>query len=265
MVAVSPPSARRALVTGGAGFVGADVVRRLLDDGHRLTLIVRPGNDLWRLQDVARQLEVVEVDLRDEEAVQAVVRSTRPEWAFHLPPTMRTGGSGTRARCSPPTSWPPWPWWRHVEPRGVKRSFMPVRLRSTASKTMPRWRASRWSPTANTRWPTLRPATAFCRYVAQRHGFNAVTLRLYSVYGPYEDPRRLIPTLISLGMRNQLPPLVSPDVARDFVAVEDVVDAFMLSAADPGIERGAIYNVGTGVQTTIRDAVDVTAGCSTWM
>jgi dolichol-phosphate mannosyltransferase len=66
-----------------------------------------------------------------------------------------------------------------------------------------------------------------------------VTLRLYSVYGPYEDPRRLIPTLISLGMRNQLPPLVSPDVARDFVAVEDVVDAFMLSAAAPGIERGA--------------------------
>jgi dolichol-phosphate mannosyltransferase len=83
------------------------------------------------------------------------------------------------------------------------------------------------------------------------------TLRLYSVYGPYEDPGRLMPTLILRGLGGGLPPLVSPETARDFVYVEDVCDACVLAASRPGQGPGAVYNVGTGVQTTIREVVDV--------
>jgi dolichol-phosphate mannosyltransferase len=255
-VAVAQPSARRALVTGGAGFVGTNVVRRLLDDGHRLTVIVRPGSELWRLRDVVRQLEVVEVDLRDEEAVRAVVRSTRPEWTFHLAAhgayswqqdthdILTTNLLATVALVETCRS------------EGCEAFIHAGSSSEYGFKDHATMESEPVEP--NSEYAVAKAsATSFCRYVAQRHDFNAVTLRLYSVYGAYEDPRRLIPTLISLGMRNQLPPLVSPDVARDFVAVEDVVDAFMLAVTDPGLERGGIYNVGTGVQTTVRDAVEV--------
>jgi nucleoside-diphosphate-sugar epimerase len=59
------------------------------------------------------------------------------------------------------------------------------------------------------------------------------------------------------GINGELPPLVGPDTARDFVYIDDVVDACLLAASQPTAERGAIYNVGTGVQTTIREAVAV--------
>ncbi|MDQ6911164.1 MAG: GDP-mannose 4,6-dehydratase, partial [Actinomycetota bacterium] len=100
-------------------------------------------------------------------------------------------------------------------------------------------------------------ATSYGRLLARKHGMPVVTLRLYSVYGPYEDPRRLMPSLITHGLRNELPPLVDPRSAHDFVHVDDVVEAFVLAAGRQDGEPGAIYNVGTGQQTSLADLVDV--------
>jgi dolichol-phosphate mannosyltransferase len=66
-----------------------------------------------------------------------------------------------------------------------------------------------------------------------------------------------VPKLIMHGLRGELPPLADPDVARDFVYVEDVVEAYLLAATVRTSEWGLIYNVGTGVQTTLREAVAV--------
>jgi len=82
------------------------------------------------------------------------------------------------------------------------------------------------------------------------------TLRLYSAYGPWEEPTRLLPTLIVRAREGTLPPLADPDVARDFVHVDDVVEACCLAATHRGGELGPVYNVGTGVQTTLREVVD---------
>jgi nucleoside-diphosphate-sugar epimerase len=100
-------------------------------------------------------------------------------------------------------------------------------------------------------------ASQFLRSTAQRHGLAVTTLRLYSVYGPWEEETRLLPTLIARGRTGALPPLVGADTARDFIYVDDVTEAFVLAASRPPAEPGAIYNVGTGVQTTIREVVEV--------
>ena len=81
------------------------------------------------------------------------------------------------------------------------------------------------------------------------------TLRLYSVYGPFEDPGRLIPTLVREGLAGKLPPLVNPGVMHDFVFIEDVVEAYLLAASKAGQEPGIVYNVGTGIQTSIGEIV----------
>jgi nucleoside-diphosphate-sugar epimerase len=103
---------------------------------------------------------------------------------------------------------------------------------------------------------TKAAATHYCAHAARARGLNAATVRLYSVYGPYEDPSRLLPTLIVHGLEGRLPPLVSPLVARDFVYVDDAVDA-MLTIASSTFPAGAVYNVCTGIQTNIGDVVRV--------
>ncbi|MBT5805420.1 MAG: NAD-dependent epimerase/dehydratase family protein, partial [Gemmatimonadetes bacterium] len=50
---------------------------------------------------------------------------------------------------------------------------------------------------------------------------------------------------------------LDPGIARDFVFVEDICEAFLLAAAHPQSERGTVYNVGSGVQTTLREIVEL--------
>jgi dolichol-phosphate mannosyltransferase len=102
---------------------------------------------------------------------------------------------------------------------------------------------------------TKAAATHYAQFTSRQRGLHAVTLRLYSVYGPYEEPSRLIPTLLVSGFERRLPPLVSPAVARDFVFVDDAVEAVLQVAAHPGLPRGSVYNVCSGTQSTVASVV----------
>jgi nucleoside-diphosphate-sugar epimerase len=104
---------------------------------------------------------------------------------------------------------------------------------------------------------TKAAATLYCRSKAVQDNLPISTLRLYSVYGPLEAPERFIPAIAVYGMAGRLPPLVNPDVARDFVYVDDVVDGFVLAATNAAGHSESCYNVGTGVQRTVRDVVAI--------
>jgi dolichol-phosphate mannosyltransferase len=81
-----------------------------------------------------------------------------------------------------------------------------------------------------------------------------LNLRYYSIYGPYEEPDRLIPQLIEKGMKGGYPPLVQPDISRDFVYVDDAVLATLLAANSDFIKtRGKSFNIASNQKTTIRD------------
>ena len=89
----------------------------------------------------------------------------------------------------------------------------------------------------------------------RKTGVNAISVRLYSIYGPYEEPTRLVPTLVKLGLQGKLPPLVSPETARDFVYVDDAVDALVSLAQSPA-HPSAVYNLCSGVQTSIAFVIE---------
>ncbi|MEO6452929.1 MAG: NAD-dependent epimerase/dehydratase family protein, partial [Ginsengibacter sp.] len=83
-----------------------------------------------------------------------------------------------------------------------------------------------------------------------------VNLRYYSVYGPYEDPDRLIPKLIQHAMNGKYPSLVQPDISRDFIFVDDAILAALMAAnGDFQTIRGLSINIASGDKTTIREVV----------
>src|SRR5207249_6044598 len=87
-------------------------------------------------------------------------------------------------------------------------------------------------------------------YGKRTEGPATVTFRLFSVYGPWEEPTRLMPTLLRRA-RAALPlEMVGRDVARDFVYVDDVLDALLGLEALEG-RRGEVFNLGSGVQSTL--------------
>lgn len=95
------------------------------------------------------------------------------------------------------------------------------------------------------------------KYAGKIHGFPCAHLRLYSIYGPWEERDRLIPRLVQAGLEKQYPPLAEPTISRDFVYVDDATAAFVRAALttcrnDPGLS----INISTGVKTTLADVAN---------
>jgi nucleoside-diphosphate-sugar epimerase/glycosyltransferase involved in cell wall biosynthesis len=96
-------------------------------------------------------------------------------------------------------------------------------------------------------------------FTGKKQRFPCANLRLYSVYGPFEDSSRLIPTIISSGMKGLYPPFVNPEISRDFVYIDDACDAFIDAALNLREENyGESFNIGTGIKTTIADIARLT-------
>ena len=235
----------RALVTGATGFVGANLVRRLLWAGHEIHLLVRRQHNSWRISDIPREhIRLHELDMLDPDALHIAIARIKPEWVFHLAAygayssqrdvdrilqtnvfaTANLARACAAAGCDVFVNTGSSSEYGFMERPAREDDALDPRSFYAVGKAA---------------------ATMFCRQLARETGMHMPTLRLYSVYGPWEEPTRLIPTLIRRGLQGELPPLVDPDISHDFVYVDDVVDAYLLAAKNATMEPGAVFNVGT--------------------
>ena len=109
---------------------------------------------------------------------------------------------------------------------------------------------------------TKLAATNLLEDYARRDGLRTRILRLYSVYGPLEEPRRLVPEIVRRVRAGELPPFADPKTTRDFVFIDDVVDAFVaaaLSAHDPQSNAFRLYNVASGEATSMVEVAQTVA------
>lgn len=244
------------LVTGASGFIGANVVRRLLADGHEVHALMRSSSRDWRLDNIRDDVRIHRGDVGDRAAVLDVAKLTRPTWIFHLAThgaypherdvttMIRTNIDGTVA----------------VVQAGIEIEAEAIVLAGSSSEYGYVDHAPRESELLRPNGDyalTKAAASMYGWMAAQGSSVSITTLRLYSVYGPWEEPSRLIPTLAIRGLEGCFPQMASPRISRDFVAVDDVVDAFVRAAASPAPGIGRIYNIGTGTQSTLVDAANV--------
>jgi nucleoside-diphosphate-sugar epimerase len=251
-----PESRKRVLVTGATGFIGANLAHRLVRDGHEVHLLVRPAEARRRIDSLASQVFLHESALQQRARVEKIVRTIDPQWVFHL----AAYGSYSSQR--------------HVQTIVTTNYNGTVNLVEACLKTnfevfVNAGSSSEYGytdhappeselPKPNSHYAaTKAAATLYCGFIAQQQERRLPTLRLYSVFGPWEDPTRLVPTLLICGLRGELPPLVSPKISRDFVYVDDAVEAFVLTAQRSTNEFGPVFNVGTGVQTTLQQLVEL--------
>jgi dolichol-phosphate mannosyltransferase len=245
---------RRALVTGAGGFVGAGITRRLVEDGHEVTALVGPGADLWRLADLVAGVEQVQADLREPDAVAQAFRAARPEWVFHLAAHGGYSWQTDRRRIFESNVLGTINVLEGAEAGSSEVVLIAGSSSEYGVKDHAPAESERLEP--NSDYAVAKAAaTLLASHLGRERGLPVATLRLYSVFGPFEEPDRFIPTLVVHALRGELPPLVDPAIARDFVYLDDVIDAFLLCAAR-GVTPGDVFNVGTGVETTIAEAVD---------
>jgi nucleoside-diphosphate-sugar epimerase len=226
----------KALVTGAGGFVGAHLCARLTADG-------------WDVVGPRR----AEVDLADPVAAAELARRSDPDVVFDLAATRAEATPAQRATtmavnaCS--GAW--------VVDAVGDRCRAVVRLGSSteyAESDGPMDEATPVRPrgffgASKAAGSMLIAATAAAR------GVRATVLRAFQVYGPGDHPHRLVPTILRAARSGEELPLTGPGRRRDWVYVDDVVEACVRAALADHLLPGQVLNVGTGVQTANEDLV----------
>jgi UDP-glucose 4-epimerase len=247
----------KALVTGGAGFIGSHLVDALLERGDDVLVIDNLSSGRRENLDgaIGEGAELVEADVTDAAAIADVVERQRPEVLFHLAAQIDV----RRSVADPIFD-------LNVNVAGTL-NLISAALRTGARFMFASTGGAIYGEGEDRDLPL--DETAACRpdapygqskYAAEGYtslygrleGLSACALRLGNVYGPRQDPlgEAGVVAIFCGALLTGGTPRVFGDghQTRDYIYVADVVEAFLAAA---GSEAEGVYNVGTGVETSV--------------
>lgn len=239
------------LVTGAGGFVGANLFHRLLAVRKDVFGVVRSW-PAWRLDGVDKA-HVLEVDLMNEAELKTLADSIRPATVFWCAGYGAYAFEKDEDKIYRTNFIALEKFTGFLKPHGFRAL---VHAGSSSEYGLNCAAPREDAPMApNSAYAVSKAAASnFIAYAGRVLGLPMVNLRLYAVYGPFEDFARLIPNLVAQGLQGTYPPLVDPDISRDFVYADDVCEAFIRAATRLTPEHyGESFNIGSGQRTTMRE------------
>ena len=250
----------RALVTGGAGFIGSHLVDALVERGD--SVLVLDDLSTGKTENLNPGATFVEDDVRDAAAVDAAFAELDPEVCFHL-----AAQADVRRSVEDPVRD------AEINTIGTIRVLEAARRHETrvvfsstggaiygectaaATETAPRLPLS---PYGTSKLASEEYLGAYGRLYGTTH----VALRYANIYGPRQDPHGEAGVIaIFFGrLANGEPPRIFGDgrQTRDYVYVGDVVAATLAAAG----QAGGVFNVGTGVETSVLELAEACARVS---
>lgn len=245
---------KRVLVTGGSGFIGSHLCRRLVTEGAKLAVVTRYDSiiDNVRLADLWGKIVVVESDLRNPDSLKKVA-AFRPHIVFHFAAYNHVGdsfgnvseaidvnGKGTVNLMDAYEAYERFVYISSSEIYGYQEEVpfveearpFPISPYSVGKYAGELYARMKW-------------------HVYKR---PVVVLRPFNAFGPYQSPRAIIAEIVLKCIRGEEIRTTKGMQTREFNFVENLVDGFILAATREEAV-GEIINLGSGREVRIRDLV----------
>lgn len=232
-------------ITGASGFVGANIVRALLKNNYDVHILSRTKKVSWRLKDISQFLTIHTGDIINLASLKKIFSTTQFDYIIHLAAygayhyqmeldkIMQVNLEGTKnlLEASMGTAY---------------KCFINTGSSSEYGfKAKPMKENDSCNPVSYYAVTKLA-ATHLCKVFAELHNKPIATFRLFSVYGPYEEPTRFIPTITTSLIAKRPIKLTPGNQRRDFIYIDDVSDAYLRALSLGKKVQGETYNIGTG-------------------
>ena len=253
------------LVTGGLGFIGSNLARRLVEEGARVTLvdalIEGYGGNRANIREIASDVAVHIADVRDESAMGDLVAGQ--EVVFHLAAQV----SHVMSLSNPYPD-------IDINIKGTAVVLEACRKRNPAAVVVRSGTRGQYGPAVHLPVAEDAPsdprglyeisqlsAEMICRTYTRIHGIRTVPLRLTNVYGPRAQMRHsqfgVVNWFVRLALSGEpIPIFGTGGILRDFLYVDDCVDALVRAARTPEAS-GEILNVGNDRSSTFLEVAQI--------
>jgi nucleoside-diphosphate-sugar epimerase len=247
------------LVTGGAGFIGSNICRELVQQG----CFVRVVDNLLtgkksNLNDIIDKIDFIQADMGDAEVAQSAMKDI--DYVLHqgaLPSVPRSvdDPAATHQHCLNAT----FTLLLAARDAGVKRFVYAASSSAYGdTPTLPKVEAIPPSPLSPYAVCKLA-GEYYCSVFYQVFGLETISLRYFNVFGPYQDPASqyaaAIPAFVTAILKDE-PPTIYGDgeQSRDFTYIDNVVEANLL-AARAKQTKGEVINVACGEAVTVSEII----------
>lgn len=236
---------KNVLVTGGAGFIGSHLTKRLLNEGAKVSVLVQYQEKVVniRLSPVWEKLNIIEGDIRNFDSMQQI-KKLAPEIIFHLAAFNHVGRSFSHVQeCF------------DVDAKGTANLLESCEgyERFVYTSTSEVYGLQETQPFIETACPNPSSPYSVTKYAGELYvrmkqrvkNDPIVVLRPFNVFGPYQSPSAVIPELILKAFKNERISTTKGEQTREFNFVDDTIEGFIL-AAQKEEAVGKVINVGSG-------------------
>jgi nucleoside-diphosphate-sugar epimerase len=243
------------LITGGAGFIGSNIARRLIAEGEFVRIIDNFSTGKKRnIDDIIDKSELIEGDIRNAEIAIEALRDM--DFIIHqaaipsVPRSIKDPITSNDVNITGTLNL-----LNAAKNKGIKR-FIYASSSSVYGDTPVLPKREDMHPNPQSPYAVTKlTGEYYCNVFYRVFGIPTVSLRYFNVFGPYQDPESqyaaVIPRFI-IAILNQKSPLVYGDgeQSRDFTFVENIVEANILSCKNDNAS-GKIFNIACGERFTI--------------
>jgi nucleoside-diphosphate-sugar epimerase len=247
------------LVTGGNGFIGSHIIRRIAAHEAYVVVIVRENSNLWRLEQEINNIEIVKLDLLDKNELISCIKEFKPEYVFHM------AAYGVDQRNND-----------HIEAINTNvigtinllEALSGVGCRKIINAgTGMEYGCFEGQITEHTR---LKPnniygsskaaAALIAHQIAKEMNMNIVTLRPFGIFGEYESHSRLFAHIILSILKGTDIKLTGCEQYKDYTYVGNIVDGFLMVALDENLQN-EIFNIGSGDSYQLKYYIELILNC----
>lgn len=246
---------QRVLITGANGFIGSHVVQRMVQEKALVSVIVRESSDLWRIEELKKDIDIHLVDLRDSLSIDQYMKQIKPDFIFHV------GAYGVDSRqkdyytAASTNIMGTMNLLNSLKDIGCKK-FINVGTCMEYGDKQEIIQENSYLEPDSIYGSTKASATIIAHQIAAENNINIVTLRPFGIFGEKEGSHKFFPYIILSILEDKEVNLTPCEQYRDYCYIENIMDGFVLAAENEAV-KNEIFNIGSGEIFKLKHFVDI--------